>query len=115
MLGMKLSIERIDGLQVREFSWWHMPSITEAELPAGLHTVEVSFDIDTGTRSTSNVALRFDAQPNRTYQIHAAQIPQGFWSEFGKAMIGGEGTWTAWLVDTSSGEIVAGHKLPDRQ
>jgi hypothetical protein len=112
-LGMKLSIERIDGVQVREFSWWQMPSITEAKLPAGPHTVEVSFDVDTWTRSTSNAVVRFEAQPNRAYQIHAAQIPEGFWSEVGKAVIGGRGSWTAWVVDTSSGQVVGGRKLPD--
>jgi hypothetical protein len=110
MLGRKLSVEKIDGLQVRESSW-QMPFITEAEIPPGVHTIEVSFN-EGNIKSISNVVLRLDAQPSGTYQIHAAELPEGFWSELGKAFIGGTGRWTAWVVDTNTGQVVAGTPPP---
>jgi hypothetical protein len=109
-LGRKLSIEKIDGKQIREPSW-QMPYITEAQISPGVHTIEVSF-YEGSSRSTSNAVLKFYAQSAATYQIHAADIPQSFWAEFSKALVGGEGHWTAWAVDTKTGEVVAGRKPP---
>jgi hypothetical protein len=111
MLGRKLSIEKLDGAQVRESSW-KMPFVTEAEMTQGVHTMEVSF-AEGRSRSTSNAVVRFDAQPGHTYQIHAAEIPESFWSEVGKAFVGGRGSWTAWVVDASTGQVAGGRKPPD--
>jgi len=112
VFGWKLSLEKLDGVQVREFSWWHTPSITEVELIPGWHTLEVSFVFDTSKKSTTNAVVRFDAQAGQTYRLLAAEVPEGFWAEASRAVFGGQGRWTAWVVDTTTGQVVGGQQTP---
>jgi len=104
--GERTEVERIDGVPVRE----NAPAFgnQEIELPAGIHTLEVS-----RPGSTRNFALSFDAQAGGQYEVQSIRLKDGFWSEIWLHYAGGSSRWVAWIVDTKSGEVVAGFRPED--
>jgi hypothetical protein len=62
------------------------------------------------TQSMTNAVVVFDAEPDKTYLLHVAIVEEGFWSELGKALVGGRGSYTAWIVDATTNETVAGRE-----
>lgn len=111
IFGMTVNIECVDGVRVNEPSGWRRGPVTEVEVLAGHHCLEVSFkqpSMQSTIRSTSNAVLDFEAEGGKTYLLHAAIIKDDFWTEVGKGFGYGTWRWTAWLVDESTSRIVAG-------
>jgi len=104
--GERTEVERIDGVPVRE----NAPAFgnQEIELPAGMHTLEVSCP-----GSTRNFALSFDARPGGQYELQSTRVKDGFWSELWLHYAGGSSRWVAWIVDTRTGDVVAGFRPED--
>jgi hypothetical protein len=106
-----MSIEWVDGMRVRPWSWWHRPAVTEARITPGRHVVQVSF-VRGGTHSTRNLPLPLQAEAGHTYEVFMAIRPESDWVELRNAFFGGPGAWTAWIVDADSGATVSGRN-PD--
>ena len=102
-----VEIERIDGVPVGETDDVFKKQQVIEILP-GLHAFEVSHR--GGGMSISNASVALDAQAGREYEIQATSIREGFWTELGRAYVGGTGSWMAWIVDASTGQVVSGVK-----
>ena len=74
-----------------------------------MHILDVAY-VDGGERSTRDAHLRFSAEPGHVYDVGATGIHTGFWSEFGKGLVGGRGKWVAWLEDDATHAVVAGRR-----
>lgn len=95
----------VDGKRV-EHGWFEEPA-EEAELLPGNHVLEVGFSRGNAW-STSHILLKLKAVQWGQYEIRAATVEEGFWSQVGKAAFGGSGEWTAWIVDLRTSVVVSG-------
>lgn len=112
-------IEVADGTKLNDHPWeWFIPPFSPArvndlQLLPGVHTLEVSWIVGKGGRSTSNAVLKFNAEAGHRYIVWAGEIPPGgAWKSIGLFIGGGRSTWTAWITDAQSGAVVAGAPPP---
>jgi len=98
-------IQSIDGRPVEKGRAFAL-NLKEVELLPGAHTLEVSY-FDGNIRSTNNATLTFTCKAGGIYELHVAPVDEGF----GHALAvgaGGQGHWTAWIIDTDTVEVLAG-------
>jgi hypothetical protein len=60
-----------------------------------------------GTTSISNIPLAFTCNAGGIYELHVAPIDEGLGGVVSVAA-GGQGHWTAWIMDADTKEILAG-------
>jgi hypothetical protein len=103
--GRAVLINAVDGVTLSG----SVMKTQEVELAPGTHVLEIGY-VDGTERSVTNARLVLDAKPGGRYQAGASGIHEGFFSEFGKGLVGGEGRWTAWIEDAKTREVVAGQR-----
>jgi len=108
-LGGAIAILRIDGTAV-PLQGLLRARPSAVEILAGEHVLEVIFGGD-GQIATQSLLLRFRAEAGHSYRIRGATLPEGFGRTLWKHVVGGEGRWTAWIVDETTGVVVSGRAL----
>jgi len=99
-------IETIDGKNVEKGRLMSL-NIKEAELLPGSHTLAVSY-FSGNVQSSGNISLTFTCKAGGVYELHVAPIDEGFGNSVAVAA-GGQGHWTAWIIDAETREILAGN------
>lgn len=108
-------IEKVDGVALNEGEFRYFspafgpPRVIEVHVLPGPHVIEVSWLRGWG-RSISNATVAIDVEAGRRYEVWADNIPpDSRLKRVGLAVFGGRSSWTAWVVDAASKQIVAGH------
>lgn len=106
--GRSVLVWTIDGKSIskgRQFN-----NTREVELLPGTHTVGVVYVSGSTRPPTKSLPVTFTGQSGHTYALHMAPVEEGLGSNLKKATFGGAFFVTAWIIDESNGEVVAGER-----
>src|SRR5262245_57099679 len=100
-------IVEVDGVRVQDGgAIWNR--VSEVTVEPGQHLVRVSFKRGETTSTTLGVLL-ITAEAGKHYEIHAAEIVEGFSGTLKQAFTG-RGRWRTWAIDAETGAVIAGQK-----
>jgi hypothetical protein len=108
--------EVLNKRSLRDWSaWFDEPRAGEVSVLPGLHTITVSYRRMSGgdlEESTQDAVLSIVAEAGHIYEVQAQRIKKQGWEEIRHEFFGGWGSWTAWVIDTATGQVVAGRPPP---
>jgi len=100
-------IVEVDGVRVQEGGMiWDR--VSEVTVEPGRHVLHVSFKRGETTATTLGV-LMITAEAGKRYEVHAAEVLEGFGGALKQAFTG-RGRWRTWAIDAQTGEVIAGQK-----
>ena len=116
-VGVFLLVDRINGEPLDKGVKTTGNNTREIELLPGKYDLSVSYyNANNKQRSISDALISFDAHAGTTYEMRAAPEEMSFGKELKLDAFGGHSTWTLWIIDAGTGEVVAGmpRKTPRR-
>ena len=100
----------VDGKPLGNPHGFNRNNTIEIEMLPGTNTLQFSYQDDSLSHSITNMTLTFYGQAGQIYELHVAPINDGFGKHLERDFFGGRFFWTAWIIDTQNGEVVAGRK-----
>jgi len=109
-----LTVDSIDGALLNKGKSYVLNTTKEVELLPGHHDFMVAYSDSNNERSISDAKIGLDAYPGKVYSMYGARADVGFAMALRLALIGGRSTWILWIVDDSTGKVVAGQSRNPR-
>jgi len=109
--GVNVPVNKINGEPLTKGKKGVGNTAKEIALLPGTYELSISYFCpgpNGDSQSTSDVLITLSAEAGKIYQLRAAHEEITFGKSLELELVGGKYAWTAWILDTGTGKVVAG-------